>query len=301
MYRQHTVKQPRIEADKVVVQVQDPEGISHEVQARLLVDASGRTALLGSSWGQRELWPDLGKVAIFAHFQGAHRDPSVPAGNIRIYVVRDGWIWWIPFGDGTDSVGCVLHARVVKERGGSIGSLFEQVLATSPRLTQGLADAQRITSVHTAANFSYRIRPVVGNRYLAVGDAAGFVDPIFSSGVFLAMRSAELAAEMIVQAFRREDLSVRSFLPYETRLRLGVASFLAFIKHFYDPAFLDLFFSSTPPACLYNAVVWVLSGAAYDQQPLWLRRDLALFFTTVRLRKALRWVTRLPAESRWRW
>ena len=301
VYRQHTVRQPRIEADKVVVQVQDPDGASHEVQARLLVDASGRTALLGSSWGQREPLPDLGKVAIFAHFRGAHRDPAVPAGNIRIHLIREGWIWWIPFGDGTDSIGCVLHARVVKERGGSIERLFEEILAASPRLTQGLAGAERITSVHTAANFSYRISPVVGDRYLAVGDASGFVDPIFSSGVFLAMRSAELAAEAIVQAFRRQDLSVRSFHTYATRLRLGMASFLAFIKRFYEPAFLDLFFSSKPPVHLYNAVVWVLSGAAYDHRPLWLRSNLALFFTAVHLRNARRWATGLPAGSRWHW
>src|SRR5207253_5015307 len=155
--------------------------------------------------GQRELLPDLGKVAIFAHFQGAQRDPAIPDGNIRIYLVRDGWIWWIPFTDGTDSVGCVLHARVVKERGGIVERLFEEVLATAPRLTQGLAQAQRITPVHTAANFSYRIVPIVGDRYLAIGDAAGFVDPIFSAGVFIGMRSAELAAEAIIHAFRRQD------------------------------------------------------------------------------------------------
>jgi flavin-dependent dehydrogenase len=301
VYRQHTVKQPRIAADRVVVQVQDSQGIAHEIQARLLVDASGRTAILGSSWGQRESLPDLGKVAIFAHFRGARRDPTVPDGNIRIHLVRDGWIWWIPFADATDSIGCVLHARVVKARGGSIERLYEEVLASSPRLTQGLAGAQRITSIHTAANFSYRISPVVGDRYLAVGDASGFVDPIFSSGVFLAMRSGELAAEAIIQAFRCHDLSRRSFLSYETKLRLGMASFLAFIKRFYEPAFLDLFCSSNPPVHLYNAVVWVLSGAAYDHRPLWLRSNLAFLFTAVRLRKAVRWALRLPVESRWRW
>ena len=115
------------------------------------------------------------------------------------------------------------------------------------------------------------------------------------------MRSAELAAAAIVQAFHREDLSRSSFLAYATQLRLGTASLLAFIKRFYEPAFLDLFFSSTPPVRLYNAVVWVLSGAAYDHRPLWLRSDLACFFTAVRLRKAWRWATHLPVESRWRW
>jgi flavin-dependent dehydrogenase len=301
VYRQHTVRQPRVEPDKVVVQVQTPQGAWHEVHAKLLVDASGRSALLGGTLGQRELLPDLGKVAIFAHFQGAQRDLAIPDGNIRIHIVRDGWIWWIPFADGTDSIGCVLHARVVKERGDSVDALFEAVLATSPRLTQGLAVARRITPVHTAANFSYRIVPIVGDRYLAIGDAAGFVDPIFSAGVFIGMRSAELAAEAIMQAFRRQDFSASAFHPYVARLHRGVTPFLTMIRRFYEPAFLDLFFSPTPPRRLYRAALWVLSGAAFDRQPLWLRSGLTLFFTVVRLRQAVRWITGLPVESRWRW
>lgn len=301
VYQQHTVRQPRIESDKVVVQVHTPHGARHEVQAKLLVDASGRSALLGSSLGQREPLPDLGKVAVFAHFQGAQRDPAAPAGNIRIHIVRDGWIWWIPFADGTDSIGCVLHARVVKERGGAMDRLFEAVLATSPRLTQWLAGAQRITPVHTAANFSYRVVPAVGDRYLAVGDATGFVDPIFSSGVFIAMRSAELAAEAILDAFHRQDFRARRFRPYAARTRRGMAPFLALIKRFYEPAFLDLFFSPHPPVRLYRAVLWVLSGAAFDHQPLWLRGGLQIFFLNINLRKATRWVTGLPVSSHWHW
>src|SRR5215470_9612685 len=267
VYCQHTVRHPRIEPDKVVVQVSTPQGTQQTVQARLLVDASGRSALLGGTLGQRELLPDLGKVALFAHFQGARRDPMIPNGNIRIHLVRDGWIWWIPFTDGTDSIGCVLHARVVKERGGAMDSLFEAVLATSPRLTQWLAGAQRITPVHTAANFSYRILPTVGDRYLAVGDATGFVDPIFSAGVFIAMRSAELAVEAILHAFHRQDFRAHHFHSYAARTRRGMAPFLALAKRFYDPAFLDLFFFSHPPVHLYRAVLWVLSGAAFDHQP----------------------------------
>ena len=301
VYRQHIVRQPHVESDKVVVQVHAPHGAQRAVQAQLLVDASGRSALLGSTLGQREALPDLGKVAVFAHFQGARRDPTVPDGNIRIHIVRDGWVWWIPFADGTDSIGCVLHARVVKERGGAMDRLFEEVLGTSPGLTQGLAGAQRITPVYTAANFSYRIVPTIGDRYLAVGDAAGFVDPIFSAGVFIAMRSAELAAETILHAFRHHDFSARRFHPYAARTRRGVAPFLALVQRFYEPAFLDLFFSSRPPVRLYRAVLWVLSGAAFDHQPLWLRSGLGLFFMIVNLRRAVRWVTGLPAESRWHW
>src|SRR5262249_5867189 len=229
------------------------------------------------------------------------RDPAIPDGNIRIYLVRDGWLWWIPFTNGTESIGCVLHAKVVKERGGTVEALFNDVLATSPRLTQALAQAQRITPVHTAANFAYRVAPIVGDRYLVVGDAAGFVDPIFSTGVFIGMRSAELAAEAILHAFRRQDFSASAFRPYMARLHRGVAPFLAMIQRFYEPAFLDVFFSSSPPRRLYRAVLWVLSGAAFDHQPLWLRSELKLFFAVVRLRHAVRWASGLPVESRWRW
>ena len=158
-----------------------------------------------------------------------------------------------------------------------------------------------MTPVHTAANFSYRIVPIVGDRYVAVGDATGFVDPIFSAGVFIAMRSAELAAEAIVHAFRRQDFRAYHFYPYAARTRRGVAPFLALIKRFYEPAFLDLFFSSRPPVHLYRAVLWVLSGAAFDHQPLWLRSGLQFFFLVVNLRKALRWAAGLPARSRWYW
>lgn len=301
VYRQHHVRHPRITAEHATVEVQTPQGTTETVQARVLVDASGRSALLGGAVGKREPLPDLGKVAIFAHYQGMQRDPEVPDGNIRIHLVQDGWIWWIPLADGLDSVGCVLHANVVQDRGGSVDTLFESVLATSPRLTAGLAQAQRVTPVHTAANFSYRVVPVVGDRYLALGDATGFVDPIFSSGVFIAMRSAEMAAEVVVQAFQRQDFRAEVFQPYATRLARGFPPFLALIRCFYEPAFLDLFLSAYPPKHLYQAVLWVLSGAAFDHQPFWFRCRLKMFFAAIRLRQAIRWTTGLPTASRWLW
>jgi flavin-dependent dehydrogenase len=301
VYRQHLVKQVQISADRVTVQVHNAGGKRQEVHASLLVDASGRATFLGSVLGKREPLPDLGKVAIFAHYQGARREPDIPDGNIRIHLLRDGWAWWIPFTNGLDSVGCVLHAKVVKQRQGSVEALFEEVLASSRRLAEGLAGARRMTPVHTAANFSYRVTPAVGERYVATGDASGFVDPIFSAGVFIAMRSAELAASTILEAHRYRDFSARRLRPYEVRLRRGVAPFLALVRRYYEPAFLDLFFRPNPPLRLYRSVLWVLSGAAFDRRPWWLRSGLRLFFTSVTLRKARRWVSGLPVESRQRW
>jgi flavin-dependent dehydrogenase len=301
VYRQHDVKQVQFAPERVTLQVRDPHDAWREVHASLLVDASGRSAFMGSHLGRRDPIPDLGKVAIFAHYHGMRRDPTIPDGNIRILLIPDGWMWWIPFANGVDSLGCVLHARVVKERGGSIEALFAEVLASSPRVTEGLVEAQRLTPIHTAANFSYRVTPLIGDRYLAIGDAAGFVDPIFSAGVFIAMRTAEWAADAIVAACRRRDFRAAGFRAYEAQLRWSLAPYLAMIRRFYEPAFLDLFFSTHPPVPLFRAVLWVLSGAAFDHRPFWVRSNLRLFFAFVSIRSLVRRALGLPAESRWRW
>jgi len=301
VYRQQTVTYVRHDPDRVVLQVTSAQGETREVRARVLVDASGRSTFLGTHFGRREPLPDLGKVSLFAHFRNMQRDPTIPEGNARIYLVPQGWLWWFSFADGTDSIGCVLHARVVKARQGSIEALFDEVLATSPHITAGLVHAQRVTPVQPIANFSYRITPCVGDRYLAIGDAAGFIDPIFSTGVFLAMRSAELAADAIVLAFRAQDFRARQFHGYARHLHRGMALFLPFIQRFYDPAFLDVFISQRPPPRLRRPVVWVLSGAAFDRRPLWLRFGLAIFFGIVHIYKIVRWAKGLPVASRRSW
>ena len=301
VYRQHLVQHVQLHADRVVLQVRQPDQHVVAVQARFLVDASGRTAVHAGALGQRQPLPDLGKVALFAHYQGAQRDPDIPTGNIRIYLLGDGWAWWIPLAQGIDSMGFVVHARVAKARQGSIATLFEALLASSPRLQQGFATAQRLTAIHTAANFSYRVSLPVGDRYVSVGDAVGFVDPVFSTGVFVAMRSAELAAAAILQAFQAQDFRAQRFTPYAALWQQGITPFLRLIRRFYDPAFLDLFFTPNPPLHLYRSVLWVLSGAAFDHRPFWLRSGLETFFASVAMRKALRWTSGLPVESRWPW
>lgn len=301
VYEQHTVEETYFAPDKVTVRVRGPKGDQQGIQAALVVDASGRAAFLGGRLGRREALPELGKVALFAHFRGAQREPGIPEGNIRLYLVPSGWMWRIPFANGMDSVGCVLHARVAKERPGSITELFEATIASAPRLLQGLVGAQRVTPVHTAANFSYRVSPAVGERYIAIGDALGFVDPIFSTGVFFAMRSAELAAEVILPAFAQQDFRAQRFQPYEKRMRRGLAPFLRFIQRFYDPALLDLLCMARRPRLLSRCVMWVLSGAAFEARPLWVRAGLLCFFGIAAGCKIARWVVGQPVQSRWHW
>ena len=187
------------------------------------MDACGRDSFLASRQvGRRERFRWLGKVALFAHFRGAQRWPGKEEGNIRLYVFEDGWFWWIPFTGDVTSVGCVLHARAAREREGSVEALYEEMCARCRTVAEGLDGAERITPVHTAANFSYRTAPVVGDRFVCVGDSVVFIDPIFSTGVFVAMQSAELASAEILRAFRDNRFAARRFGGYVRRIRRGI-------------------------------------------------------------------------------
>jgi len=285
-----------------------PEGVTAQlaaddraIRARFLVDASGRDAFLAARHGFRRAIPGLGKVAIFAHFKGARRWPGRDEGNIRVFIFEDGWFWWIPFAGEVTSVGCVLHARTVRGREGSLPELLDLMIARCHRVREGLKTALRITPVYSAANFSYRAEPVAGDRFLCVGDAATFVDPIFSSGVFIAMQSAELASAAILDAFRANRFEAASFARYERDVRKGVRPFFRFIRQYYDPSFLDIFLKPKETAGMLDSVTAVLAGGAFLSIPLRMRLSLALFFTIVRINRWVRYRAGRSVESRLEW
>jgi 2-polyprenyl-6-methoxyphenol hydroxylase-like FAD-dependent oxidoreductase len=245
--------------------------------------------------------PGLGKVAMFAHFRGARRWAGRDEGNIRIYLFDGGWFWWIPFAGDVTSVGCVLHARTVRGREGSVAELFEAMVARCDRVAEDLARAERITPVHSAANFSYATAPTVGDRFLSVGDAVTFVDPIFSTGVFVAMQSAELAAAEILAAFRDDRFEAARFAGYEQRVRKGVRLFQRFIRSYYDPAFLEVFLAPKPALGILDAVTGVLAGGTFMGVPLRMRLSLEAFFAAVAITRWRRRRRGRPVESRLEW
>ena len=295
------VAEVALDADRVRLRVRTDDGEHYPVEAAFLVDASGRDALVASRLGRREPMPTLGKVALFAHYRGAARWPGSTEGHIRIYLFEHGWIWWIPFAGDLTSIGCVLHQRVVKGRQAPVEALFEEMIAASPSVTAGLAHATRTTGVWTTANFSYRTTPAVGDRFVAIGDAVTFVDPIFSTGVYIAMQSAELACQVVVDAHRRRDFRAARFDGYRRRLARGTNLFFRFIDRYYEPAFLDVLLAPRPPAALRDAVTTVLAGGAFLRRPLWLRLRLAAVFAAVALARRRRLRRGLPVESRLTW
>jgi 2-polyprenyl-6-methoxyphenol hydroxylase-like FAD-dependent oxidoreductase len=295
-----TVERVVFDDEGVTATVSETAG-AREIRARFLVDASGRDAFIAARHGRRRPIEGLGKVALFAHFQGGKRWPGKEAGNIRIFSFQPGWFWYIPFHNGTSSVGCVLHARTVRGREGNLEQLYESLIAQCRGLVEALDGAPRITPVHSAANFSYRTEPAIGDRFVCVGDAIAFLDPIFSSGVYLATQSAELSSAEILRAFRENRFAARRFRAYQKAIRRGMQPFQRFIRHFYDPSFTEMFLKPREFAGMVDGVTGVLAGGAFLRMSLRMRLSLEVFFTIVRIN---RWVRRrrgLTTESRFTW
>jgi flavin-dependent dehydrogenase len=238
---------------------------------------------------------------MFAHFRGAERMAGIEEGNIRVYIREDGWFWWIPLANDVTSVGAVVHARTARAWPGTSEALFDDMLRRSKHMPRLLAGAEQITPVRTEANFAYENTPVTGDRFLAVGDAITFVDPIFSGGVYIALRTGQLASEAILDGFKRGRLTARQFAPYQRRAQRGVAPLLKFIHRYYEPAFLDLFMRPQDRFGLYEAVLNVLSGGNWVRTPPRVRLSLALLFALARVKTWAWRHTGRPVESRLEW
>jgi flavin-dependent dehydrogenase len=300
IYQPATVTAVAFDSTGATLTVQEG-GSAASLRARFVVDASGRDGFLATRVGQRRRMPNLGKVALFAHFRGAARQRGRDEGNIQIHVFEDGWFWWIPFAGDLTSIGCVMHARTVRGREGALETLYADMISRCARVAQGLARAERVTPVHRVANFSYENRPVVGDRFLAVGDAVAFVDPIFSGGVHVALQSGELAAHAIVAAFADGDFRASRFASYERAVWRGLTPFFRLIHKYYDPSFIALFINPRNYFRMAEAVLTVLAGGAFLSFPWRLRAAMKLLFLLSKLHAWSRRRAGLPVESRLEW
>ncbi len=277
------------------------DGERRTVRAGFVVDASGRDGFLATRVGRRRRVPNLGKVALFAHFRGAHRYPGKDEGNIRIFVFDDGWFWWIPLANDVTSVGAVLHAKTVRAWAGDTEGLYAEMIARGRPVADGLRGAERIGGLHRTANFAYVNEPVIGDRHLMIGDAIAFTDPIFSGGVFIAMRSGQLAAEAIARAFRDGRFEARRFRGYEREVWRGIRPFFTFIHKYYEPAFFELFLHPKNLFGMVNGVLAVLSGGAFIKLTWHTRFSLRLLFAIGRVQTWVRRCQGRPVASRLEW
>ena len=225
------------------VQVRRDDGSTGEWRARFVVDASGRDTLLANKFKTKQKNPDHNSTALFGHFRHARRLSGRREGNISICWFEHGWFWFIPLADGTTSVGAVCWAYYLKARGGkSLKEYFFETIALCPELQDRLKEATLVDdAVHATGNFSYCSTEATGNRHLLVGDAFTFIDPMFSSGVYLAMRSGFDAAEMVAVALDRPAEWPAARRGYEKRMRKGPRDYSWFIYRVTNPTIRDMF------------------------------------------------------------
>jgi flavin-dependent dehydrogenase len=251
----------------------------------VVVDASGRAGLLSRAFSLRVDEPALANVAIFSHYAGVPRLEGRRAGDIRVVARRDlGWFWLIPISDELMSVGVVLPQSVfVNLPKLEPAVLLDRLLGDTPAVAALMRQAERKWPVRVEKDFSFGSRAYAGDRWIIVGDAGSFLDPVFSSGVAIALESGLEGARAIDRALARGRVTARAFAAFDRRQRQRYAAFRRFVLGFYTQAFRDLFFSPDPPRHMFRAVVTVLAG--YWRPSLATRAWLALFFLSVRLQQ----------------
>ncbi|KAB2671505.1 MAG: NAD(P)/FAD-dependent oxidoreductase [Verrucomicrobia bacterium] len=276
-----SVRRAANDAEGVEVEGTARDGAAATFRARFLVDATGRDNLTGNRDGVREMNPKLRKLAVFAHFSGVRLDPGGPAGDTVIVRLENKWFWLIPVGDDKVSVGVVMDRDEFAAAKSTPAAVFERWRDAALPVKARLADARRLTEYHVTSDWSYSNRSFHGPRLVRVGDAAGFIDPIFSSGVFLAMHSARIAARAILDALARRTDGSEAFRRYETRMRAAFGIYSEMVGEFYTTPFMELFLEPRNKWDLASAVNAVLAG---ELEGGWrLRWRMRLFFLLVRL------------------
>jgi flavin-dependent dehydrogenase len=240
-------------------------GPACELRAPFVVDASGRACAIAGRLRLRRPDPILRKTAAFTHYRGVSRFAGKHEGTISIGTFEGGWIWVIPFRGDVTSVGAVMHHAFWRARKKEAPeAVLDAAIAACPPIRERLARAERVRPVVAEGSFSYRAERFHGPGWVLCGDAAAFLDPVFSSGVLLTMRSGEAIAAAIDRALARGDASAAVFRGYERRMRRQMAVFWKLIYLFYDPAFLELFLQPTDRFRLMSAITGVLAG---DTEP----------------------------------
>jgi FADH2-dependent halogenase len=248
------------EPDGVAVQARGDSGEIETFHGKFLIDASGRGNLTGNQEGLRVIHPRLKKLAVFGHFTGVKRDEGNPGGDTVIVRLVNKWFWLIPISREKISVGCVMDQAEFARLKQTPAEIFEQLWRSSTTMVERMRNSQLVGVIHTTSDFSYHNRRFTGPRLLRVGDAAGFMDPIFSAGVFLAMFSGKLAAESVARSLEANDDGERRFRAYEKRVRAAMQFYWEMVENFYTTPFMEIFLEPREKFNLASAVNAVLAG-----------------------------------------
>jgi flavin-dependent dehydrogenase len=274
-----------------LLDVNTDDGRSYRIQARYVVDASGRDAFLSAKRKLRRKNDQHQSAAIFGHFRGAERRAGADAGNISIYSFEHGWMWMIPLPDGVMSVGAVCRPDYLKQRKGRTVEFLQATLQRSPALWRRLQHAMLIgNEVRVTGNYSYDSTQMGGAGWVLVGDAFAFLDPVFSSGVYLAMSGAEQAAAVVDTALREPRREAALLRKLEKRQRAGMKRFSFFIYRFNGPVMQQMFRQPRNAWQLEQGVISMLAGDLFDApKVLWRLQLFKAVYALCGLRDWRRW------------
>ncbi len=261
-------------SDGATIHAQHDDGRLESWRTRLVVDASGRDTVLGKQLDIKRRNPKHNSSALYGHFTGAARHPGQAEGNITIFWFEHGWFWLIPLLDGATSIGAVVWPHYLKSRTKPVREFFLDTIAMCPALAERLAHATLSSEVEATGNFSYACDRTHGPNYLLIGDAFTFIDPVFSSGVMLAMQGGFVAAETVDTCLREPAKASAALARFDQQVRMGPKEFSWFIYRVTNPTMRDLFMAPSNIWRVKEALLSMLAGDIFGKTPIW--RSLAI-------------------------
>jgi len=244
---------------------------------RFIIDASGQGTVVGRHLGLRTVLTHHQKVAYFAHFEHVVRAGGEHTGSPSFAMCREGWFWMIPLDAARTSVGVVMDAAAARSVGEPSDRMLRWAIDRCPMVRERMRDATGPPTNHVGADFSYRCEPFAGPGYFLVGDAAAFIDPIFSTGVCMGMMSAVRAAEGVIDILHRRADARRVRRRYIRFVRTSSASFFRMIDLYYRHSFRELFLHGQGPLKLREATIALLAGHVFPQPAFAVRWRMMAF------------------------
>ncbi|MDP9185885.1 MAG: tryptophan 7-halogenase [Verrucomicrobiota bacterium] len=256
------VKKIVFEEDRIKIDIETSDGARSIIESRYLLDCSGRQTTLGNFFKLKKSYDHLQKFSVFAHYENVDRAEGIDGTLIRMVRGLDRWFWMIPLTPTRMSIGVVMDTATYRAMKLPAEAALEKCIGEQPMVLERMTRAERVSPVYSAGDYSYRNARLFGDRWLLAGDAAGFIDPVFSSGVFLAIMSAEKAADALDQILNDESKKRRLFKDYSRRVNYVMDVYLTFVTSWYrrSKEFTEVFLNPTETLQLAPAVNAVLAG-----------------------------------------
>jgi geranylgeranyl reductase family protein len=242
VHQRALVKQVLFDGDRAYgVEVQMADGSIQRFKSKVIVDATGQSAMLSNKFRWRVRDKKLKKAVIYSYYKGAHREPDLNGGAtlvLRTQRGSNGWFWYIPLENDITSVGIVADPDyLVKDRGTDLAKILDEEIQKCEACRRRVEGSERVDKIYSIMDYSYRSRQNSGNGFILIGDAYGFLDPIYSSGVLLALKMAELAADAIHDAFNNNDFSGARLGQFQPKLDTGIESMRKLVHAYYNEDF----------------------------------------------------------------